>query len=130
MVLDFAQGTRVSGRWLVLRLRDGIRADHDFWGRLTVNKRTFVAVVLLGLLAASPLLAHHSLAGVYDLKKVERAIGVVQKFAFTNPHGALHIELKDKDGVAKVWQLTTGSSNVLTSAGVTATGPDQERRYH
>jgi hypothetical protein len=38
-----------------------------------VNKRTFVAAVLLGLLAASPLVARHSLAGVFDLKKIERA---------------------------------------------------------
>ena len=90
-----------------------------------MNKRTFVAVVLLGLIAASPLLAHHSLAGVYDLNKTERATGVVQKFAFTNPHGALHIAIKDKQGMDKVWQLTTGSANVLTNAGVTATGPNR-----
>ena len=88
--------------------------------------KRFLAGVLCGaLLAVSSLQAHHSLAGVYDIKKVERASGVVVKLAFTNPHGALHIELKDKDGVAKVWQLTTGSSNVLTSAGITATGPDR-----
>jgi hypothetical protein len=49
-----------------------------------MNKRTFVAVALLALIAAAPLLAHHSLAGVYDLNKTERATGVVQKFAF-NP---------------------------------------------
>jgi hypothetical protein len=54
---------------------------------------------------------------VYDLNKVERATGVVQKFAFTNPHGALHIAIKDKNGEVKVWQLTTGSANVLTNAG-------------
>ena len=90
-----------------------------------MNKRTFVAVVLLGLIAVSPVLAHHSLAGVYDLNKVERATGVVQKFAFTNPHGALHIAIKDKNGEVKVWQLTTGSANVLTNAGVTATGPNR-----
>ncbi|MGH9241374.1 MAG: DUF6152 family protein [Vicinamibacterales bacterium] len=88
-----------------------------------MNTRTFVAVVLLGLIAAGPTLAHHSLAGVYDLNKTERATGIVQKFAFTNPHGALHIAIKDKQGEAKVWQLTTGSANVLTNAGVTATGP-------
>ena len=93
-----------------------------------MNKRTLIAVVLLGLIAASPLLAHHSLAGVYDLNKVERATGVVQKFAFTNPHGALHIEIKDKQGVAKVWQLTTGSANVLTNAGVSATGPNRVKQ--
>ena len=90
-----------------------------------MNKRTLVAVVFLGLMAAGPLLAHHSLAGVYDLNKTERASGVVQKFAFTNPHGALHIAIKDKEGTEKVWQLTTGSANVLTNAGVTATGPNR-----
>jgi hypothetical protein len=91
-----------------------------------MTKRFLAGVVLGGaLLAASSLLAHHSLAGVYDLKATTRATGVVVKLAFTNPHGALHIELKDKAGVAKVWQLTTGSSNVLTSAGLTATGPDR-----
>ena len=90
-----------------------------------MNKRTFVAVVFLGLVAVSPLLAHHSLAGVYDLKKTERATGVVQKFAFTNPHGALHISIKSPQGEAKVWQLTTGSANVLTNAGVSATGPNR-----
>ena len=90
-----------------------------------MNKRTFLAVVFLGLIAASPLLAHHSLAGVYDLNKTERAAGVVQKFAFTNPHGALHIAIKNDQGEAKVWQLTTGSANVLTNAGVSATGPNR-----
>jgi hypothetical protein len=69
--------------------------------------------------------AHHSLAGTYDLKKTERASGVVQKLAFTNPHGALTIEIKDKAGVAKEWKLTTGSINVLTNAGISATGPDR-----
>jgi hypothetical protein len=90
-----------------------------------MNSRTLVAVVLLGLIAATPLLAHHSLAGVYDLKKVERATGIVQKFAFTNPHGALHIEIKNAQGAAKVWQLHTGSANVLTNAGISATGPNR-----
>jgi hypothetical protein len=97
-----------------------------------MNMRTFAAVVLLALIAAAPALAHHSLAGVYDLNKTERATGVVQKFAFTNPHGALHIAIKDKNGEVKVWQLTTGSANVLTNAGVTATGPNRvaQRRDH
>jgi hypothetical protein len=99
--------------------------DHDFFRRHEMTKRFLAGVLCGALLAVSSLQAHHSLAGVYDLKKVERATGVVQKLAFTNPHGALHIELKDKDGVAKVWQLTTGSANVLTSAGITATGPDR-----
>ena len=82
-----------------------------------MTTRFLAGVALLALTAAGPLLAHHSLAGVYDLNKVERATGKVQKFAFTNPHGALHIEIKNAKGEAKVWQLTTGSANVLTNAG-------------
>jgi hypothetical protein len=91
-----------------------------------MTKRFLAGVVVGGaLLLVSSLQAHHSLAGVYDLTKVERAKGVVQKFAFTNPHGALHIAIKNAAGEAKVWQLTTGSANVLTNAGVTATGPNR-----
>ena len=88
-----------------------------------MTKRFWACVVACAaLLTAESLQAHHSLAGVYDLRKVERATGIVQKFAFTNPHGALHIAIKDSKGEAKVWQLTTGSANVLTNAGVSATG--------
>ena len=91
-----------------------------------MTKRFLAGVVLFGvLLAVGSLQAHHSLAGVYDLNKVERATGVVQKFAFTNPHGALHIAIKNAQGEAKVWQLTTGSANALVNAGLSATGPNR-----
>jgi hypothetical protein len=91
-----------------------------------MTKRFWAGVVVCGVvLAAGSLQAHHSLAGTYDLNKTERATGVVQKIAFTNPHGALTIEIKDKDGVVKAWILTTGSINVLTNAGVSATGPNR-----
>jgi hypothetical protein len=91
-----------------------------------MTKRFWAGVVVCGaLLAAGPLQAHHSLAGTYDLNKTERASGVVQKIAFTNPHGALTIDIKDAAGVTKTWVLTTGSINVLTNAGVSATGPNR-----
>jgi hypothetical protein len=91
-----------------------------------MTQRFLAGVVFCGaLLAAGSLQAHHSLAGTYDLKITERASGVVQKVAFTNPHGALTIEIKNKEGVARAWILTTGSINVLTNAGVSATGPNR-----
>jgi hypothetical protein len=37
----------------------------------------------------------------------------------------LTVEIKDEQGVAKAWTLTTGSINVLTNAGVSATGPNR-----
>lgn len=91
-----------------------------------MTKRFLAGVVLCGaLLVASSLQAHHSLAGTYDLKTTHRATGVVQKVAFTNPHGALTIEIKNGEGEAKAWILTTGSINVLVNAGVSATGPNR-----
>ena len=91
-----------------------------------MTKRFLAGVVVFGvLLAVGSLQAHHSLAGVYDLKKVERATGVVQKFAFVNPHGALVISIKNAQGEARVWSLTTGSANVLVNAGLSATGPNR-----
>jgi hypothetical protein len=91
-----------------------------------MTKRFWAGVVVGGvLLAAGSLQAHHSLAGVYDLNKTERATGVIQKVAFTNPHGALTIDIKNDAGVTKTWVLTTGSINVLTNAGVSATGPNR-----
>ena len=91
-----------------------------------MTKRFWACVVACGaLLAASSLQAHHSLAGVYDLGKTERATGVVQQLKFTNPHGSLVIDIKNTEGVAKTWNLTTGSINVLTTAGVSATGPNR-----
>ena len=117
----------LSGRWFVAcnHVMASV-ADGDFFKGHEMTKQFGACVVVCAaLLTAGSLQAHHSLAGVYDLKKVERATGVVQKFAFTNPHGALHISIKDAKGEAKVWQLTTGSANVLTNLGVSATGPNR-----
>ena len=91
-----------------------------------MTKRFWAGVIVFGaLLAVGSLQAHHSLAGTYDLNKTERATGVIQKVAFTNPHGALTIEIKGQDGVAKAWVLTTGSINILVNAGLSATGPNR-----
>jgi hypothetical protein len=101
-------------------------ADHHFFLEHEMAKRFWAGVIVFGaLLAVGSLQAHHSLAGTYDLNKTERATGVIQKVAFTNPHGALTIEIKNKEGVAQAWVLTTGSINVLVNAGVSATGPNR-----
>ena len=59
-------------------------------------KRTLGCVALFGwLLAASaPLQAHHSLAGVYDMKKDTELSGTVTSVKFTNPHGSLALAVK------------------------------------
>ena len=75
-------------------------------------------------MASVSLQAHHSLAGVYNIRKTEKASGILTKIAFTNPHGAMHIEVTNPDNTKTVWVLTTGSANVLSTLGFGANGPN------
>jgi Family of unknown function (DUF6152) len=87
-------------------------------------KRTLGAVFFsAGLLTSGASLAHHSLSGVYDIRKSGELTGVVTKVEFTNPHGAMHVEV-DKDGTKSEWILTTGSANTLSSLGFGKGGPN------
>ena len=80
--------------------------------------KRILGVVLGGwLIASGSMQAHHSLAATYDIRKEGTLSGVVTKVAFTNPHGALHVEVQNPDGTKTEWVLTTGSANVLSSLG-------------
>jgi hypothetical protein len=88
-------------------------------------KRTLGAVFLsAGLLAGGASLAHHSLSGVYDIRKSGELTGVVTKVEFTNPHGAMHVAVDGADGTKTEWILTTGSANTLSSLGFGRGGPN------
>ena len=76
------------------------------------------------LMAGGSLQAHHSLAGVYDIRQESEVTGVLTKVAFTNPHGAMHIEVDNPDGSKTEWVLTTGSANALASLGLSRKGPN------
>jgi Family of unknown function (DUF6152) len=89
-------------------------------------KRTLGCVALLGgwLMAGSSLWAHHSLAGVYDMKAEKEISGTVDKLQFTNPHGSLSIDVKNDDGTSTTWVFTLGSATALAQRGVGKTGPN------
>jgi len=80
---------------------------------------------LSGLLMATGVLqAHHSLAGVYDMKAEKEVSGAVEKVQFTNPHGSMSVAVKNADGTAVSWVLTLGSATALAQRGVGKTGPN------
>ena len=89
-----------------------------------MTKRTLVWVVLCGFMTAGSLLAHHSLAGVYDMKKDMELSGAVEKLQFVNPHGSLQVGVKNADGTTTSWILTLGSATALAQRGVGKTGPN------
>jgi hypothetical protein len=87
-------------------------------------KRTLVCVALCGLMATGSLLAHHSLAGVYDMKKEMELAGSVESVKFVNPHGSLTVAVKNPDGSSTSWVLTLGSATALAQRGIGKTGPN------
>jgi hypothetical protein len=87
-------------------------------------KRTLVSLALCGVMATGSLLAHHSLAGVYDMKKDMELAGSVEKVQFVNPHGSLTIGVKNPDGSSTSWVLTLGSATALAQRGIGKTGPN------
>ena len=87
--------------------------------------RTLGCVVACGwLMAGVALQAHHSLAGVYDMKKEAEMAGSVESVRFVNPHGSLVLAVKNADGTSTNWVFTLGSATALAARGVGRTGPN------
>ena len=89
-------------------------------------KRTLGWVALCGwlLAATGTLQAHHSLAGVYDMKKETELSGTVASIKFSNPHGSLAVAVKNADGSTTEWVMTLGSATALAQRGIGKTGPN------
>jgi hypothetical protein len=77
-----------------------------------------IAVVGVVLLAGAPLSAHHSLAGVYDMKAEKEVTGTLTIIKFVNPHGSMHVDVKNTDGTSTEWVFTTGSATTLAGRGI------------
>ncbi len=79
-------------------------------------KRLLVlAAVAVGATAA-PAFAHHSFA-MYDHNRTLTIKGEVSKFQWTNPHGYLEIDVKQKDGSVKHFSCEMTSINMMTRLG-------------
>lgn len=74
------------------------------------------AFALAIVAAATPALAHHSFA-MFDRSKETTVIGVVGKFAWTNPHVMIDVEVPDRQGKSKHYRIESASINILMREG-------------
>jgi hypothetical protein len=83
-------------------------------------RRTLGSLVVLGvvLMAGDSLQAHHSLAGVYDMKGEKEVTGTLTIIKFVNPHGSMTVAVKNPDGTSTDWVFTTGSATTLAGRGI------------
>lgn len=78
----------------------------------------WLAAALLGL-AIQPTVAHHSLAGQFDIKKIVSLTGVVSKVDWVNPHIYVHLDVKDAGGKVATWRLEGTPVAMARKAGLT-----------
>ncbi len=71
-----------------------------------------------GLLASTPMLAHHSFAAEYDRDKKVKVSGTVTKFDLSNPHSWVYVDVKEADGTVASWAFETASAGALYRRGI------------
>jgi Family of unknown function (DUF6152) len=79
-------------------------------------KRTLVVLVLL-LVGAGGVRAHHSFAAEFDASKAIRLNGTLMKVEWTNPHIYFYIDVKDDAGNIVRWTCESGAPGALSRRG-------------
>ena len=69
------------------------------------------------LLAAAPMLAHHSFAAEYDSTKTVSVKGTVQVLKWVNPHAYVYVDVKGDGGKVTTWAFESLSPNALARQG-------------
>jgi hypothetical protein len=67
---------------------------------------------------ASPLLAHHSLDGTYDLSRTVTLVGSVSGVEWVNPHARLHVDVRNANGGITTWSVELGAPNTMIRYGL------------
>jgi hypothetical protein len=74
-------------------------------------------LVLVLLLSAIPLFAHHGGTSLYDITKQITVDATVTEYTWTNPHVEIGLDAKDDKGKVKHWLLEASSPPVMVSRG-------------
>ena len=74
---------------------------------------------VLAILGLGTALAHHSVAGQFDMTKPFTLTGVISRVDWINPHIYIHLDTKDGEGRTVTWRLETVPTAMARKAGLT-----------
>ena len=81
-------------------------------------RRGIGVLVAAAAIAATPVLAHHSVPGTFNVEKTVAIKGTISKIDWINPHIYIYVDVKDQAGVT-TWKVETLPTNHMRRAGVT-----------
>ena len=83
-------------------------------------KRLSVFLLLILLIGAVPVLAHHSFAAHYDMQKSITIQGTLVNVRLTNPHSWFFLDVKEADGTMSRWSFEAGTPSGMIRNGYKA----------
>ena len=83
--------------------------------------KKFLVFAGIAVLWAIPLAAHHSFAAEFDVAQPVTLKGTLSQMEWVNPHGWLHIDVKQPDGKVVTWAIEAGAPNTLLRRGLRKT---------
>ncbi len=83
-----------------------------------MTRRFGASIAVALVLAAAPLVAHHTIAGVYDPDKRATLSGTIADVQWRQPHVRVRMDVKAEDGHIVQWLVETQAPLVLQSHGL------------
>jgi uncharacterized protein DUF6152 len=80
-----------------------------------------LAVMVLAIFSAAPLLAHHSVTAEFDSTKPFTVKATITKIEWVNPHVYVYADVKDDNGTVTPYSFEGGPPGNLRRAGVLKT---------
>ena len=82
-----------------------------------MTRRWFVALSGIALVAAAPVLAHHSFAAEFDADKPVTVKGVITSVRIENPHSWFFLDATGADGKVEKWAFEATTPSSLVRSG-------------